>query len=267
MCSWNDKVVVITGGTSGIGKALALASQLAGAQTVVLARNAERLQEIADQTDGGVRGIHADVTDEESIAEAVKQIIAEFGRIDVWVNNVGKSCRGEARNTSVETFRDFIDYNFLTAVRCTNTVLPHLIRSQGSLVNIGSLASKTGGFYMGPYTASKFPLTGYSHQLRLELESDGVNVLLVCPGPVTRRDSGPRYDVDDNLPQSATQPAGGVKLKRLCPDRLAQKILRAIERRKAELVVPGSAKWLFALSQILPRFGDWIIKRKFNRSQ
>lgn len=266
MHSWNEKVVVITGGTAGIGKTLALASQQTGAQTVVIARSIEGLQALETQSEGAITGIRGDVTDDASMKDAVGQIINKFGRIDVWVNNVGKSCRGEARSTSVEDFRDFIDFNFLTAVRCTNAVLGHLVDSNGSLVNIGSLASKTGGFYMGPYPASKFPLAGYSHQLRLELEEDGVHVLLVCPGPVTRKDSGNRYDVDSSLPESATLPAGGVKIGRLCPNKLADQIIRAVEKRQKELILPKSARWLFALTQISPRLGDWIIKRKSNRN-
>lgn len=266
MQSWQEKVVVITGGTAGIGKALALASQQAGAQTVVVARSKDGLKAIEEQTDGKIYGVQGDVTEDDSIKTAVSEVIGKFGRIDIWVNNVGKSCRGEARSTTVEEFRDFFDFNFLTAVRCTNAVLKYLIESKGTLVNIGSLASKTGGFYMGPYPASKFPLAGYSHQLRLELESDGVGVLLVCPGPVARNDSGIRYDVDESLPESATLPAGGVKIGRLCPDKLAQKILKAIKKGKKELILPKLARWLFAIAQLSPHLADRIIKRKSNRS-
>ncbi|MBA61312.1 MAG: hypothetical protein CMJ76_03010 [Planctomycetaceae bacterium] len=266
MHSWNEKVIVITGGTSGIGKALALASQHTGAQTIVIARSSEGLQALETQTCGKITAIQGDVTDDTSVKDAISTVINKFGKIDVWINNVGKSCRGEARTTSVEEFRDFIDFNFLTSVRCTNAVLEYLIESKGSLVNIGSLASKTGGFYMGPYPASKFPLAAYSHQLRLELESEDVHVLLVCPGPVARKDSGNRYDVDNSLPESATLPAGGVKITRLCPDQLAKKILRAVKKKKKELILPESARWLFAISQLSPRLGDWIIKLKSNRS-
>lgn len=263
--SWNDKVVVITGGTAGIGKSLANAMQQAGAQTVVIARNPDRLEQPDDSSAGSLHAFQGDVTDDCSMQQAVDQIIEQFGKIDVWVNNVGKSCRGEAKTTSVEEFRDFIDFNFLSAVRCTNLALPHLIQSQGSLVNIGSLASKTGGFYMGPYPASKFPLAGYSQQLRLELESEQVHVLLVCPGPIAREDSGNRYSTDD-LPESARQPGGGVKISRLQPQFLAQKILKALSQRKKELILPKSAKWLFALAQLSPSLADWILKRKSNRS-
>ena len=266
MTSLTNKVIVITGGTAGIGKALANASQQAGAQTIVIARNAQRLQQLTEESRGALTGIQGDVTDDASIQQAIEQILAEFGRIDVWVNNVGKSCRGEAQSTEVDKFREFFDINFLTAVRCTNLVLEYLKRSKGTLVNIGSLASKTGGFFMGPYPASKFPLAAYSHQLRLELETDGVHVLLVCPGPVARDDDSPRYHMDESLPQSASLPAGGVKITRLCPDKLAHKILKAIAGKKRELILPKSAKWLFAISQLSPRFGDWIIKRRSKRS-
>jgi len=91
----------------------------------------------------------------------------------------------------------------------------------------------------------------------------GVHVLLVCPGPIAREDAGQRYDAEaSDLPATARQPGGGVKLRGIPPEQLAAKILRACEQRRAELVVPSKARWLFALAQLWPALGDRIIAKK-----
>jgi short-subunit dehydrogenase len=115
---------------------------------------------------------------------------------------------------------------------------------------------------LGAYPASKFPLAAYAQQLRLELGPLGLHTLLVCPGPIRRDDAGSRYDSKaGDLPAAAREPGGGVKLKGIDPDWLARRILVACERRQAELIVPGRAKLLFAISQLWPALGDWIVTR------
>ena len=154
------------------------------------------------------------------------------------------------------------ELNFLGLVRCTQAAAPHLIASRGHVVNIGSLAAKTASRFLGAYPASKFPVAAYSQQLRYELNPQGVHVLLVCPGPIARPDAGRRYDDQaGSLPESARRPGAGVKLKGIPPQRLIAKILRYCERRRPELVLPAKARLLFALAQLSPRLGDWIIGR------
>jgi short-subunit dehydrogenase len=122
------------------------------------------------------------------------------------------------------------------------------------------LAAKSASKYLGAYPASKFPVAAYSQQLRYELHPLGVHVLLVCPGPIAREDAGSRYDDQaNNLPESARKPGGGVKLKGIPPERLVAKILRYCECRKPELVMPAKARLLFAISQLSPTWGDWIM--------
>jgi short-subunit dehydrogenase len=137
-----------------------------------------------------------------------------------------------------------------------------LVNTRGHVVQVGSLSSKTASRHLGAYPASKFPLAAYAQQLRLELAPQGLHCLLVCPGPIRREDAGSRYDAAaGNLPPEARQPGGGVKLKGIDPEWLAGRILSACERRQAELIVPARAKLLFAISQLWPTLGDWIVKR------
>jgi short-subunit dehydrogenase len=105
-------------------------------------------------------------------------------------------------------------------------------------------------------------VAAYSQQLRYELNPLGVHVLLVCPGPIARPDAGQRYDEQaSGLPDWARKPGGGVKLKGIPPEKLARRILQYCERRKPELVMPAKARILFALAQLSPTLGDWIIGR------
>jgi short-subunit dehydrogenase len=115
---------------------------------------------------------------------------------------------------------------------------------------------------MGAYPAAKAALGAYTQQLRLELADQGVHVLLVCPGPIARE--RPRsYGAEEsaNLPASAHQPGAGVKARAIAPDLLARRVVSACQRRQSELVIPGKARLLFALAQLSPRLGDWLLKR------
>jgi short-subunit dehydrogenase len=262
---WTNKTALVTGGSKGLGLAIARALVAAGAQVVITARNQEQLADAAaslSTSDQKCGWLPADVAQQDQVDALVAETIKMHGRLDLLVNCAGKSDRGEAAATTAEQFRDLLELNFLSAVRVTRAALPHLLKTHGHVVHIGSLAAKTASPFLGAYAASKFPLAAYSQQLRLELGPQRLHVLLVCPGPIRRDDAGSRYDSQaTDLPPSAKQPGGGVKLPGIDPDWLARKILAACERRQPELIVPACAKLLFAISQIWPTLGDWIVTR------
>lgn len=264
MSYWQGKVVLITGGSAGLGKAMSSAFAKAGADVMLASRGAEKLEQAVNELQEAgfsAAGCAADVRQRAETDTLIATTLDRYGRLDCLINNVGKSTRGNALDMSADDFRHLLELNFLTTVNCTQAAVPHLRESQGHLVNIGSLASKSVSRYLGAYPATKFALAGYTQQLRYELGPDGVHVLLVCPGPLTRPDSGERYDQQStNLPANAKQPGGGVRLKGIDPDWLAKRILRACEKRRAELIVPAKARWLFALSQLWPSLGDRIIR-------
>ena len=257
---WNEKIVVITGGSSGFGRSLAGCFAGAGARVVIAARDREKLESAAESIDGDVTARTVDITDDEAVEKLVAGILEEHGQIHAWINNAGRSHRGQAAETSSQEFSDLLDLNFLGAVRCSRAVIPALVKTRGHLVYIGSIASLIAGPHLGAYPASKFPLTAYSQQLRMELTPSGVHVLLVCPGPIARKEMDDRYQQHaEGLPASARLPGGGARLKQLCPDRLAVKVMRACQRRKAELIIPWHAKLLTAIAHISPRLGDQVL--------
>ncbi len=262
--AWQDKVVLVTGGSSGLGRVIAEEFAAAGAKLAIVGLEPPAIQQtVAEMQSAGIDalGIPADITRQEDVDRIVPEVLDRFGRLDVLVNNAGRSMRGKLADTTAEQFRDLMELNLIALVRCTRAALGHLLERRGHVVNIGSLASKSAARWVGAYPATKFAVAAYSQQLRLELGPAGLHVLLVCPGPIARKDARlyPLEGLED-LPFRARRGAG-VQVSLIPPQKLARAILRACETRRAEIVVPQYARLLFALSQFWPGLGDWLIRR------
>ena len=265
MSGWQERHVVVLGGSQGLGLSIASSWLKRGASVTLVARNETKLQAArtqlladGDVKDDAVNVIPADVTNSDD----VQRLFRTFETVDVLVNAFGKSDRGRAIETTTETYEELMQLNFLAVTRCVSASIEHLRKSQGSIVNIGSLASKSASPFLGAYPSSKFALAAYSAQLRMELAEENIHVLLVCPGPIRRDDSGERYqDATADVPAAAKKPGGGVKVGLIEPQWLANKIIDACEQKRAELIIPSKSKLLFAIAQLSPRLGDWIVKR------
>ncbi len=257
---WEGKVVLITGASAGFGAVLAEVFAAAGARLVLAARGKTRLDEVARRLEGRraeVLATPTDITDQEQVVRLVAQGVERFGGLDVLVNNAGRSTRANIGDVGAAEFQELLELNFLGAVRCTQAALPSLLKSRGHVVNMGSLAAKVAARFLGGYPASKFALAAYSQQLRLELGPKGLHVLLACPGPIAH-DSIDRY-AGQNIPVEALRPGGGAKMSVIDPRLLAKRVLVACQKRKSELIVPRRARLLFAVAQISPRLGDWLL--------
>lgn len=280
MTYWKDKTALVTGGSAGLGLAIARQLVRQGARVAIVGRDQRRLDDAAASLNleaaGGISppsdvsgdsipaavAIRADVTQQDQVEEMARQAVLSLDRLDLLVNGAGKSARGAAASTSADQFQELWELNFLALVRCTQACLPHLLKTKGHVVNIGSLASKTASPFLGAYPTSKFPVAAFSQQLRLELGPHGLHVLLVCPGPIQRDDAGVRYsEAVGEMPPSAREPGGGVKLKGIDPSWLARRVLTACEARSLELIVPARARLLFAIAQFWPGLGDWIVRK------
>jgi short-subunit dehydrogenase len=265
MTYWQDKACLVTGGSAGLGLAIGRALAERGANVVLVARRKEPLETAAAELrrhGGRVTPLAADVVWQDNVNRVAATVDAEFGRLDLLCNCAGRSTRGAVLEATPEDFQQLLDVNFLAAVRMTRALARQLLASRGHLVNIGSLASKTAPRFMGAYPASKFALAAYTQQLRLELGPQGLHVMLACPGPIAREDARLRYAAEaPAIPTAAQAPGAGANIKAIEPQRLAAAILKACERRQAELVIPAKAKFLFALSQISAAWGDWILRR------
>lgn len=267
---WSKRVVLVTGGTSGLGRVIADAFAAAGARLVVAGLEPEGVMETVEQmTAAGfdVFGVPVDITCQDGVDRLFDDALKRFGRLDVLVNNAGRSVRGKVLETTAEQFQTLWELNFLALVRCTRAAVPHLLLQRGHVVNIGSLAAKSAAKYVGAYPATKHAVAAYSQQLRLELGNEGLHVLLVCPGPVARQGERLyRLEGQEGVPESARGPGAGVKVGRIDPEWLARRIVRACERRQPELVVPAKARLLFAVAQLWPRLGDWLVLKNMRQS-
>lgn len=271
MAYWHGKRALVTGGSAGLGLHLAKALVGVGASVAILGRSQARLEEAADMLrglGGNVLTLAADIAEGGATSRAVEQAVDHFGGLDFACACAGLSMRGAVVDTPREQFQRLLEINFLAAVDLAHAAGPHLEAANddgkgGHLVLIGSLASKTAAPLLGAYPASKFPVAALAQQLRLERGPAGLHTLLVCPGPIQRDDAGSRYaDQAGDLPESAQKPGGGADVKAINPADLAARILAACQARRSEIVAPRKARLLFALSQLSPSLGDWLLRRK-----
>lgn len=270
MSYWRQKRALITGGSAGLGRAMAEVLAKQGARVAIVARRAEPLQRTADELrscGGTVLGLAADVTLQSDVDRVAAAIQSAWGGLDLLCNCAGRSMRGTVLGTPVDEFNALWQVNFISALRLTQAFAPVLADNHGHIVLVGSLASKVAAGYLGAYPATKFPLAALAQQLRIELGPGGPHVLLVCPGPIARdahgaEESSGRYAAQTSgIPAAARRPGGGAKVRAIDPHHLSDQILAACQQRRAELVVPRRARLLFALAQISPRWGDALLRK------
>ncbi|MHA2287681.1 MAG: SDR family oxidoreductase [Promethearchaeota archaeon] len=184
-----EKVAIITGASKGIGKAISLKFAANDMKVILAARNIELLQQVKDEIDQLQRGeaiiIPADITKEENVNELVQKTIQNYGKIDVLVNNAGVGRFKRADEFSLDDYRFMFDVNVKGVFLVTKYVVPHMVaRESGQIINIASIAGKT-GFKMGTlYSASKHAVVGYTWSLREDLKEHKIKVSVVCPGSV-----------------------------------------------------------------------------------
>jgi len=175
-----DKVVIITGGSSGIGKALAAEFGLQGSKILITGRNQEDLDKTVNELQGKgilIVGFRADVSVEEDNEKMAAEAIRKFGAIDVLINNAGISMRALFEEADVEVIKKVMNINFLGVVYATKYCMPEIIRNKGSIIGISSIAGFRGLPGRTGYSASKFALNGFLEALRLELAPKGTHVL------------------------------------------------------------------------------------------
>jgi NADP-dependent 3-hydroxy acid dehydrogenase YdfG len=225
----SDQVVAVTGASSGIGQATALACARAGAAVALAARRADRIDELAGQiADDGGRAISVptDVGDEGQARRFVERAHAELGRLDVLVNNAGVMLLGPIEDAPTDEWREMIHVNIFGVLYCTHAALP-LMRAQGSghIVNVSSVAGRFARAGSGVYNLTKFGVGAFSEALRQEVTQSGLRVTLIEPGAVSTELAGHnRPEVLEQISKAFT----GVE--RLSADDIADAILYTISR-------------------------------------
>ncbi|WP_321289084.1 SDR family oxidoreductase [uncultured Sunxiuqinia sp.] len=229
-----DKVVIITGASSGIGKALAYEFASSGAVLVLAARRIERLQQIkAELADSQVLTVQADVSNELDCQKIIDQTIEHFGKIDVLINNAGISMRALFSDLEVDVIKKLMDVNFWGTVYCTKSALPYLLKTKGSVVGVISIAGYVGLPARTGYSASKYAIRGFLDALRIENLKNGLHVLVAAPG-FTASEVREAALTQDGSSQGKT-PRNESKM--MTAEECANKIAKAVKKRKRELIL------------------------------
>jgi dehydrogenase/reductase SDR family member 7B len=259
-----DKVVIVTGGTSGIGKACALAFGRAGAWVVVTGRGADKLTETARELEqAGIRylTLQGDVSVEEEVARMVEQTVAAFGRIDILINNAGISMRALFKEVKLDVIRQVMNINFYGTVYATKHALPYIIQTKGSVVGVSSVAGYRGLPGRTGYTASKAAMQGFLEALRTEMIPEGVHVMVACPGYTSSNIRNTALVADGR--QQGETPLDEGKL--MSSEEVAEKILRATLRRKRDLIMTTQGKLTVFLNKWIPGVMDKVVLRYIQR--
>jgi len=271
--AWQDRRVLVAGGTAGFGLVLARHLDAAGGRVLIVGRSSEGVRQALAACESGsrIRGITADLSRPGEAGRVVGEALRLLGGVDDLFFCVGRSGRGAILKTDADELRGYFDANVSSAVEITQAVADDVAAAGGHMVYIGSLAGKLVTPFMGPYCVAKAALAAYVDAVRLEMTPRGAHVLLVSPGPIRRdaayprvTDSADRYAADVSragLPAEALQPGGTRALKQLDPDRLAEQVLTACRQRRSELVVPRKASLLAGLIEWFPEWGRRILAR------
>ena len=252
---FKDKVIVVTGASSGIGLASARLFGKLGAKVVMAARSLDKMlslaPEISDNQDN-VLCVKTDVSVEDDCRELIRRTVEKYGRIDILVNNAGLSMRAMFKDLDLSVIHRLMDVNFWGTVYCTKYALPWLLESRGQVVGVISIA----GFSALPartgYSCSKYAIRGFLDTLRIEHLKDGLNVLVFAPG-YTESNVRNAALVADGSPQGKTPLDEG---KLMSAEKCAEYLARGLKARRSQMILTGLGKATVAAHRLFPRLTD-----------
>lgn len=243
---FTDRVILITGVSDGIGKRLALDLAARGAVIIGCGRSAERLGAVfADlqRTSPRSMTIRCDVGSRDEVRAMVANVLAEFGAIDILINNAGIGMRQPFVEMPLDTIEEIMRTNYFGAVYCTREVVPSMIaKGHGDIVNISSVAGHIGTLNMAAYCGSKFALNGFSESLYYELKPLGIDVSVVCPGPVRTA---------FNRTFAETSPKSPTWLV-ISAESVSQTVMKVIEKKRFQVITPRSLALMCAFKRFMP---------------
>lgn len=257
---FKDKVVIVTGGTDGIGKALVEELIKAGAKVSTCGRNHDKLYRLQTEfASAELQTMVADVSSENDCRRLIELTQKVYGGIDVLINNAGISMRAELKDTAVDVIRKVMDINFFGAVYCTKYALPFLIERKGTVVGVSSIAGYRGLPGRSGYSASKYALQGWMEAIRTELLESGVNVMWVCPGFTTSNIRNAALNKEGEKQGESPMDEG----KMMTAEECAKRILSAIEKRKRTVVMTFQGKQTVFLNKFFPKLADKMVRKFF----
>lgn len=241
-----QKIAIVTGASLGIGRATALALAEHGACLALASRNVEALSAFADELKRQGRQvivIPTDVTQREQVEALVREVVVQWGRVDILISNAGEYIRSPILDLDPADIQRSLDVNFFGGVHCVKAVLPHMLaQKSGHIVFVTSMDGKIGLPPDAPYVSAKFALTGFCEVLRQEVRDHGISVTNVLPGRVDTL-------MIEDLKFSWISP-------KLAPEAVARAILTGIRKRKPIVIVPPAAKLLYYINVFAPTLSD-----------
>jgi short-subunit dehydrogenase len=267
MNSVQNKTILITGGTDGIGRELVLQYLASGANVVTCGRNQTKILELEAEAPKGSNlcVLNADVSVEKDCQRLVDAVVNMYGGIDVLINNAGISMRGlleEGSRTMIPVIRMVMEVNFNGTLYCTSFALPYLIKSKGVIVGISSIAGYRGLPGRSGYSASKFAMQGFLEAIKTELMDKGVHVMWVSPGFTASRI---RFSaLDKHGVQQGTTPMDEQKM--MSASTCANLIINGIARKKRTVVMTFQGKQTVFLNKFFPTMADKLVRMFYFRN-
>ena len=260
MSNFTDKIVVITGGSDGIGKALVAQFLALGAKVATCGRNENKLSLlVAEFPTSNLYTAQVDVSKQDQSEAFIKQVVDNWGRIDVLINNAGISMRALVSEVSVQTLQNVMDINFWGTVYCTKAALPSIKQNKGVIVGVSSIAGYRGLPGRSGYSASKFALNGWLEALKTELYASGTHVMWVCPGFTTSNIRNAALDKNAKAQGESPMDEGAMMSSEDC----ATHIIHAIEKRSRSLVLTFTGKRTVFMNKFFPAWADKLVHHFF----
>ena len=249
-------ITIITGASSGIGKALVLEWLRRGAKVVLAARNEEAMNDIVADFDADQYLIvSCDVSKEDDCRRLIRAAVNRFERIDVLINNAGISMRALFADVDLEVIDRLMQVNFWGAVYCTKYAMPHLLASKGSVVGVSSIAGYKGLPARSGYSASKFALQGFLECLRIENLKTGLHVLIACPGFTASNIRKTALAQDGSMQGESPR----AEDQMMPAETVANRIVVATLKRRRTLILTGQGKLTVLLNKLFPKLTDKLV--------
>ena len=255
----HDKVVVVTGGSSGIGRALVTDALSRGARVATCARSLERLKGAFPQKSDRLFLQSADVSREQDCTALIAAVEEKWGGVDVLIANAGISMRALFQDVELMVLRELMNVNFWGAVNCAKAAMPGILARRGAIVGISSIAGYRGLPGRTGYSASKFALQGFLEALRTELLHTGVHVMWVSPGFTSSNIRNVARSAGGNTQGETPLDEGSLMSAEEC----ARRVLDGLAKRRRTMVMTRQGKLTVALSRFAPGLLDRLVYRHF----